>query len=58
MIYSNLKEIYQIYKDSKTITYVYKGLHLVWEGIKACFSSGIWRGEKKWLNDAKWKNNR
>lgn len=54
MVYFNKKEIYQIIKENKTITYVYKGLHMVYEGIKACFS-GIWRGNKKWLSDAKWK---
>ena len=56
MIKYNNKEISQIYKSKKVITYVFKGIRLVWEGIKSCFSGGIWYQEKKWLNEAKWKD--
>lgn len=58
MIYYNGKEIYEIVKDSKQFIYLRKGLALLWEAVRSCFGTGIWKQEKKWINDDHWKNNK
>ena len=52
----NKKEIIASYKRGKVIQAVYKGIHLVWQGIRSCFGSGMWVNDKPWLNDEAWKN--
>ena len=46
-----------IYWARHVITAVYKGLRLVWQGVRSCFGSGTWIQNKPWLNDEKWKDN-
>ena len=53
----NKKEIVFLYYKRKTIQLVYKGLHLVWQGIRSCFGGGFWTNDKPWLNNEGWKNN-
>lgn len=52
----NKKEIIASHKRGKVIQAVYKGVHLVWQGIRSCFGSGMWVNDKPWLNDEAWKN--
>ena len=52
----NKKEIIASHKRGKVIQAVYKGIHLVWQGIRSCFGSGMWVNDKPWLNDEAWKN--
>jgi hypothetical protein len=53
----NKKDIILIYRKKKPIQLIYKGLHLVWQGIRSCFSGGFWVNEKPWTNTDGWKNN-
>lgn len=57
MIQISKKEIISLYKQGKPIQAMYKGIHLIWQGIRSCFGSGMWINEKPWLNDEGWKNN-
>lgn len=57
MIHVNGKEVTGIFYRTKVITAVYHGANLVWQTVRSCFGSGIWRNEKPWLNEEKWKNN-
>lgn len=36
---------------------MYNGAHLVWQRLRSCFGTGVWRNDLPWLNDDKWKNN-
>lgn len=56
MKYINGKELTSFFKNNKAIQSVYKGTHLIWQGIRSCFGSGWWINEKPWLNDEAWKN--
>jgi hypothetical protein len=57
MIYINKKEVISLFKAGKPVQAVYKGMHLIWQGIRSCFGSGAWFNDKPWLNDEGWKNN-
>lgn len=57
MIQISKKEIISLYKQGKPIQAMYKGIYLIWQGIRSCFGSGMWINEKPWLNDEGWKNN-
>ena len=37
---------------------VYFGASLVWQNIRSCYGSGVWRPEKPWLGKDTWKNNK
>ena len=56
MLYVNKREIVALFKSKKTIQAVYKGMYLVWQGIRSCFGSGFWANEKPWVNEEPWKN--
>lgn len=56
MIQTNKKEIISLFKQGKPIQATYKGVHLVWQGIRSCFGAGYWFNEKPWLDDEVWKN--
>jgi hypothetical protein len=57
MIQTNRKEIVALYKAGKPLQAMYKGMYLVWEGIRSCFGSGFWVNDKPWVNDEAWRNN-
>ena len=57
MIQVSKKEVIALYKQGKPLQATYKGLHLVWQGIRSCFGSCAWINDKPWLNDEGWKNN-
>lgn len=57
MIKTDKKEIIALYKQRKPIQSIYKGIHLIWQGIRSCFGSGAWINEKPWLDDEGWRNN-
>lgn len=50
--------------DIKAIDYVNLAIHKVakgtitiWELIKSCFGSGIWKSDSLWVDTELWKNN-
>jgi hypothetical protein len=51
------KEITKIVLSGIPIAKVYKGGVLVWQAVRSCFGSGMWRNDKPWLNKELWKNN-
>lgn len=56
MIYTNKKEIVALYKSGKVLQASYKGVHLIWQGIRSCFGGGFWVNSKPWINDDVWKS--
>lgn len=56
MIYKGTQAIESLRKGATEIGTVYRGLVIVWEGIKSCFGGGLWLNEKPWLNTDAWKN--
>lgn len=51
------KEVVAIYRGSKVITRIYRGVNLVWEAVRSCFSKGFWVNTLPWVNDDAWRNN-
>lgn len=56
MLRKDNKEIVALYRSGKTLQAMYKGIHLIWQGIRSCFGGGFWFNEKPWINDEIWKN--
>lgn len=44
-----------IYRKSNLIKSVYRGVQLVWTGVRSCFGSGLWVGDKPWIGSETWK---
>lgn len=55
MIRLNNKEIGSVEIGRKAVSKVMQGTHFIWQMIKSCFGSGVWRSENKWLNNDTWK---
>lgn len=55
MITKGGKNLMSRFKGSRVVTAVYKGLKLVWQAARACFSNG-WDNNKGWENDEGWTN--
>lgn len=55
--YNNHEVVAKFY-GSRPLAAVYKGLQLIWMGVRSCFGSGIWVQAKPWLGTEKWKNNK
>ncbi len=58
MIYKEGHKISGIYIAGRAIQAVYHGTLLIWEVIRSCFGSGIWRDEHPWKDDDAWKENK
>lgn len=56
MIYRGENEVTDIRVGGKAITFVRKGVKLVWESIRSCFGKGFWINDKPWNNNDGWKN--
>ena len=57
MIKVSKHEIIALYKQGKPLQATYKGVHLIWQGIRSCFGGGFWINDKPWLDEEGWKNN-
>ena len=31
------------------------GLRLLWQAVRSCFGSGLWKGAKPWLGSERWR---
>lgn len=49
-------EIFVRYYGKKIITKTYKGLRLIWVGVRSCFGAGYWINDKPYNNDDRWVN--
>lgn len=58
MLVRKLKETIAIVRKGKTIVEIRKGLVLKWQAVRSCFGSGIWRSEKPWIGNEKWKGSK
>lgn len=56
--FKNGHETVAKYHGTRALAAVYKGLQLIWMGVRSCFGSGIWVQAKPWLGSEKWKNNK
>ncbi len=45
----------------KSLVKIYAGvgtaLKLIWEKIRSCYGTGVWREERPWLDNDTWKDN-
>lgn len=60
MIYNDKgKALAIFYIGKKRIASVYsiinKKARLLWQAVRSCFGSGIWRSNKPWIGNEKWK---
>lgn len=39
----------------RPVAALYLGARLIWEGVKSCFGSGVWRDDKPWRDDDGWR---
>lgn len=40
---------------SKPVAIMWRGAVKIWEAITSCFGSGVWRAQKPWKGNDKWK---
>lgn len=57
MIYKGQNETVTIYKGSRIVAEIRKGIKLVWQAIRSCFGRGMWVNAKPYNNTDGWKNN-
>lgn len=55
-IFRYQRELQARYHGLRPIERVYRGTQLIWEAIRSCFGSGVWKGERPWLGNDAWKN--
>lgn len=51
------KEPHAIYVGKYVVTYIMRGITVLWQNIKSCFGAGFWNNNKPWDNIEGWKNN-
>lgn len=56
MLYSKNISTEAILHNDTSIMTVYHLGQIVWQGVKSCFGSGVWRNDMPWRNDDVWKN--
>lgn len=55
MIWKGNEQAERLYVGSTTVGAIYKGAVKIWESVRSCFGSGVWRGDKPWIGTDKWK---
>ena len=48
------KELAILRKKGKAVSAIYRGVKLVWEAVRSCFGSGVWRGDRPWVDKDGW----
>lgn len=56
MKYFNGKSISHFYYGAATVASIRLGATKVWEAVRSCFGSGVWRPLKPWKCKDPWKN--
>ena len=54
----NNKEVVGVSRGRRLISYIYKGIMLIWSAIRSCFGNGYWVNTMPWSNEDAWKNNK
>jgi len=49
------KEAVAMFHLDMAIGFVYYKGKVVWQAIRSCFGSGLWKPRKPWVNTEKWK---
>ncbi len=52
------REVAQVWIGGRAVSAVWHMGRLIWEGVKSCFGSGIWRYDKPWTGSDGWKSQR
>lgn len=55
MIYKGRDKVERIWIGEKAVSVVYLGAMKIWEGVRSCFGSGVWRGKKPWIGKEGWR---
>lgn len=59
MIFFIKHEVVEIWRQGVAIVTQYHPVggvaQIVWQSIRSCFGSGIWRSDKNWIRADKWK---
>lgn len=58
MLNRNGKYIASLMLNGRMLSALWKESQLIWQSVRSCFGSGIWRSEKPWLGEEKWKSNK
>lgn len=58
MIIKGGKQTVAIMRGNKVVQAVYHGDILVWQAVRSCFGTGIWKSDKPWIGDDNWKDNK
>lgn len=56
MIFKNKKNIQALFYLKKSVSVFYYYGKIVYQSIRSCFGSGIWRSDRPWLGKDLWKN--
>lgn len=56
MIRTKGKDIMAVTAGGHLISFVRKGVRLVWQAISSCFGAGYWIDENPWCDDDGWKD--
>ena len=54
MLIQGGKELTILRKKGKAVSAIYRGVKLVWEAVRSCFGSGVWRGDRPWVGKDGW----
>lgn len=55
MIGINGKKIERAFVNGKPVAMLLTATKKIWEAIRSCFGSGVWRESKAWRENEKWK---
>lgn len=58
MLWKNGKKIAVLMQNGIKKSVLWRGGKVIWMAVRSCFGSGIWKSEKPWLSEEKWKNNK
>lgn len=57
MIHYKGKLVSSVFHKAQAVSIIYHMAKVVWQAVRSCFGAGIWRSDKPWLGDDKWKSN-
>lgn len=52
------RELAQVWIRGRAVAAIWHRGRLVWEGVRSCFGSGVWRHDKPWAASDGWRNNK
>lgn len=55
MLWKGNRKFAQIWVGSKPVAIMWRGAVKIWEVIGSCFGSGVWRSQKPWKSNDRWK---